>query len=141
VKVIVDTCVWSLALRRNIKPSGECALELRNLILDHKVQMLGPIRQEILSGIRDKNQFNKLQEYLENFPDMYPETEDYVEAARYFNLCRSKGIQGSNTDFLICAIAVRNKFSIFTIDKDFKRFAHAFPIILHRPDLIKDGDS
>lgn len=103
--------------------------------------MLGHIRQEILSGIRDKNQFDKLQKYLENFPDWVCETEDYIEAARCFNICQSKGIQGSNTDFLICATAARNHFSIFTIDKDFLRFSHALPIILHKPDLIKSEDS
>jgi hypothetical protein len=141
MRVIVDTCVWSLALRRSDEFSAGVVSELKNLILDHRVQMLGPIRQEILSGIRDKNQFNKLQKYLENFPDWICETEDYVEAARCFNTCRTKGIQGSNTDFLICATAVRNHFSIFTIDKDFQGFAHALPIILHKPDLIRALDS
>jgi predicted nucleic acid-binding protein len=44
---------------------------------------------------------------------------------------RSKGIQGSNTDFLICAAAVRRDMAIFTIDKDFLRFAKCLPIVLH----------
>lgn len=137
MKVIVDTCIWSQAFRRSRQPIADPVLELNNLILDHRVRILGPIRQEILCGIRDKNQFDKLQEYLEYFPDWLLETADYVQAARYFNICRSKGIQGSNTDFLICSVAARNHFSIFTIDKDFQRFSHALPIILHKPDLIE----
>jgi len=133
LKVIVDTCIWSLALRRSRKSPGIFVRELKNLILDHRVQMMGPIRQEILSGIHDTDQFNKLKEYLDAFPDYPLETEDYVESARYFNVCRSKGIQGSNTDFLICATSVRNRFSIFTRDKDFKRFAKYIPITFHKP--------
>jgi predicted nucleic acid-binding protein len=57
--------------------------------------------------------------------------DDYDEAASFFNRCREKGIQGSNTDFLICAVAVRNDFAIFTADKDFVLFQKVLPIALH----------
>jgi predicted nucleic acid-binding protein len=85
--------------------------------------MLGPIRQEILSGIPNDAQFKKLQKHLESFPDLAILTEDYVTAARFFNLCRSKGVQGSNTDFIICSVAVRKEFYIYTIDRDFELFS------------------
>ena len=123
MKVIVDTSVWSLALRRDRQGPNETVDEFRRLIRDHRVQMIGPIRQEILSGIRSESQFKKLKKQLESFPDLPAITEDYVNAATYFNRCCSKGIQGSNTDFLICAMANRNKFSIFTTDKDFELFS------------------
>jgi hypothetical protein len=132
MKVIVDTSVWSRALRRDKPESNNTVDEFRRMIQDHRVQMIGPIRQEILSGIRSKSQFIKLQKHLESFPDLPAITEDYVTAAKYFNRCRSKGIQGSNTDFLICAIAKRNKFSIFTTDKDFELFSKHIKIILHK---------
>jgi predicted nucleic acid-binding protein len=132
MKVIVDTSVWSLALRRGRPDASGLVLELQNLIQDHRVEMMGPLRQEILSGIRSESQFKKLQNHLKSFPDLPILTEDYVTAARFFNLCRSKGIQGSNTDFLICAVAARNKFSIYTTDKDFTRFSKQLPIALHK---------
>ena len=132
MKVIVDTSVWSSALRRGKKSIAAPAQELGQLIQDHRVQMIGPIRQEILSGIRDESQFKKLRKHLESFPDLPLLTNDYVHAAKFFNLCRSEGIQGSNTDFLICAVAVRNKFSIFTTDKDFELFSKHIKIILHQ---------
>jgi len=134
MKVIVDTSVWSLALRRDKDESPSPVQELRHLIHDHRVQMMGPIRQEILSGIRSKSQFKKLRKHLESFPDLPIFTEDYVTAAQFFNHCRSKGIQGSNTDFLICAAAVRNKFSIYTTDKDFQMFSKYIQIVLHKAD-------
>ena len=132
MKVIVDTSVWYLALRRDKQDSNSTVQELQRLIKDHRVQMIGPIRQEVLSGIRSESQFKKLQKHLESFPDLPAVTEDYVAAAKYFNRCRSKGIQGSNTDFLICAIANRNKFSIFTTDKDFELFSKHLKIVLHK---------
>jgi predicted nucleic acid-binding protein len=137
VKVIVDTSVWSLALRRDSQAFADPVQELRNLIHDHRVQMIGPIRQEILSGIRTESQFKKLCKHLESFPDLPILTGDYVGAAKFFNRCRSKGVQGSNSDFLICAVAVRNKFSIYTTDNDFELFSKHIPIVLHKAGKIQ----
>lgn len=134
MKVIVDTSVWSLALRRDKEDSPAQVQELRQIIHSHRVQMIGPIRQEILSGISSESQFKKLRKHLESFPDLPILTEDYITAAQFFNHCRSKGIQGSNTDFLICAVAVRNKFSIYTTDKDFDLFSKYIQIVLHKAD-------
>lgn len=131
MKVLVDTSVWSLALRRGRQSASALAVELGNLIADSRVRMIGPIRQEILSGIRDEAQFRELAVRLAAFPDLPITTEDHVTAARLFNLCRSKGIQGSNTDFLICAVAIRHKLAIFTTDKDFTLYAAHLPIVLY----------
>ena len=131
MRTLVDTSVWSLALRRTGSASNTAATELRRLILAHLVDIIGPIRQEILSGIRNPAQFDRLEASLAAFTDIVLDAEDYVTAAKFFNLCRSKGIQGSNTDFLICAVAVRHDVSIFTNDQDFLHFAKCLPIVLH----------
>ena len=99
MKVIVDTCIWSNAFRKN-NPQQQDSNVLTELIKDNRVVMLGPIRQELLSGIKQKKTFEQLSEGLNAFPDFLIETSDYVTAAEFFNTCRSKGIQASNTDFL-----------------------------------------
>lgn len=131
MRVLIDTSVWSLALRRGGAPKTPEAEELRRLIAAHFAEIIGPIRQEILSGVRDQTQFAQLEADLAAFPDLQVLTEDYVTAAKFFNLCRAKGIQGSNTDFLICAIAVRHDLAIFTTDRDFPQCARCLPIVLH----------
>ena len=131
MKVLVDTCVWSLSLRRRRTAENPYAQELKKLIAEYKVQMLGPIRQEILSGIRAKEQFENLQMHLQAFPDLLIETRDYERAADFFNTCRRQGIQGSNTDFLLCAIAEHHEMPIFTFDDDFRLFAGCLPVKLH----------
>jgi predicted nucleic acid-binding protein len=93
--------------------------------------MIGPVRQEILSGIRDIAQFNLLCDALRAFPDLVISTSDYQRAAAFFNRCRSRGIQGAHVDFVICAVAARYAMSIFTTDKDFSAFASILPIRLH----------
>ena len=133
MKVLVDTSVWSLALRRNLPADGAEVLELLELIRELRVQMIGPIRQEILSGIRSSAQFSTLRDHLRAFPDLELSVRDYENAAEFYNLCRSKGVQGSNTDFLICAISVRVKIPILTTDADFTLFQEHLPITLHNP--------
>jgi predicted nucleic acid-binding protein len=134
MKVLVDTCIWSYALRRS-KPADEHDLvikELRHLIRDNRVQMTGPIRQEILSGIRDSAQFILLRDHLRDFPDLAVTSSDHERAAEIFNSLRAKGIQGSNTDFLLCALSERTGMPLFTTDNDFKLFSRHLPVKLHR---------
>ena len=135
--VIVDTCIGSMALRRHGDRDNREGKEVETLIRDSRVQMLGPIRQEILSGVRDEKQFASLRAHLEAFPDLTIETDDYVMAATFYNLCRSRGVQGSNTDFLICSVSVRHHLAIYTKDGDFQQFAAHLPIVLHREEASR----
>ena len=129
MNVLVDTSVWSLALRRatSVHPAAE---SLRGLILDGRASIIGPIRQELLSGVKIDVQFDQLKQKLRAFPDVELTTDDYEEGARFFNVCRAKGVQGSNIDFLICAVAARRKLSVFTTDGDFELFARYIPVLL-----------
>ncbi|MFW6256029.1 MAG: PIN domain-containing protein, partial [Candidatus Sumerlaeota bacterium] len=133
--------VWSVALRRRKKRESHVVQEFRSLILEHRVDIIGPIRQELLSGLREKAQFEKLEKHLAAFPDIPLETDDHVMAAQFFNSCRAKGIQGSNTDFLICAVAVRRHLAIYSTDMDFSLFAKHLPIVLHETRKFEQGNS
>ena len=133
MKIIVDTCIWSQAFRRNAPRENRNVQELKELIKEIRVQMIGPVRQELLSGIKSKKQFDLLSDHLAAFPDLEIETEDYELAAEYYNKARKNGIQGSNTDFLICALSSRRKMPIFTIDKDFNHFKTFLPLEFHKP--------
>src|SRR5262245_12262991 len=131
MQVLVDTCVWSQALRRQ-EGSNTHARELSDLISDNRACLIGPIRQEILSGVRLTKQFQSLRDHLSAFPDLLIKTMDYESAAEFSNLLRSKGIQGSTIDFLICAVAHRYALLIYTLDDDFKHFSKHLPIKLYR---------
>jgi predicted nucleic acid-binding protein len=139
MNIIIDTSVWSLALRRQRSSAGAETRELAELVREGRAAMLGPVRQELLSGVRVDQQFEILRGHLRAFPDVPLEAEDYEEAAAFFNKCRAKGIQGSNTDFLICAVAVRRRFGILTTDTDFAHFARVLPIELHTPRASATG--
>ncbi len=128
--ILVDTCIWSLALRSSAPKEAAVAEQLSQLINDNQVRIIGPIRQELLSGYSDKNSFERLRQKLIYFPNEPILDADYESAAEFSNFCRSKGIQGSHTDFLICSVSIRAKFRIYTTDKDYQHYSKHLPISL-----------
>lgn len=88
---------------------------------------------EVLSGIKEIEIFEKFSDRLSAFPDRPIPSDAYVLAARLFNLCRGIGIQGSNTDFLICACAIQWNVPILSKDKDYLLYKKHIPIDLIEP--------
>jgi predicted nucleic acid-binding protein len=134
VRVLPDTPIWSAALRRKGGAANAYRAEMVRLVNHGVVEIIGPIRQELLSGIREQSQFEQVREHLRRFPDLQITTDDYEEAASFYNRCRSKGIQGSATDFLICAVATQKDLVIFTDDRDFVSYSKVLPIRLYPLD-------
>lgn len=135
MNILVDTPIWSLAFRRKGNLSGEessLVQELKTLIQELRAAIVGPIRQEILSGIADPGQYALLRHRMRAFDDVPLSSVDYEIAADFFNTCRRQGIQGSHIDFLLCAAAHRHAMPIFTTDSDFQRYADCLEISLYR---------
>jgi hypothetical protein len=121
VKILADTSVWSLALRRrkgSKLSAGEQRLTaaLSEAINDGRVAMLGPIRQELLSGIKEPEQFEKLRSILQSFAAERLDSTDYEEAGRLYNVCRNHGIECGPVDMLICSVAVRRRWRVLGND-------------------------
>jgi predicted nucleic acid-binding protein len=133
--VLVDTPIWSLALRRrdpDLNPrERNLTSALRELIEGGRAQLVGPVRQELLSGIRQESSFKKLRDHLRAFEQVPLDVADYEEAAHLNNRCRARGIAGSAIDFLICVTALRRSWQIFTTDRDFARYASIVPLTLY----------
>ena len=131
--IIVDTCMWSLALRGKTPREKDVASELAKLIDENRAKIIGPIRQEVLSGYSKHSEYEKLKNKLQYFPNETILDSDYEAAAEYSNLCRKKRIQGSHVDFLICAVSTRLKMKVYSNDKDFSNYAKFLPTSLHTP--------
>jgi predicted nucleic acid-binding protein len=137
MNVLIDTSVWSLALRRKHETLGRneqlLVMELSELIREGRAKVIGLVRQELLSGIKSNEQYEKLRLYLRAFPDELLDTFDYEEAAKAGNRCRAKGIVVSIVDVLLCAVTVRRGWSIFTTDPDFSHYGRVLPLAIHVP--------
>ena len=144
MRVLVDTSVWSLALRRrpnDLNPRESLLVsELAELVQEGGAGMIGVIRQELLSGIKSSAQFEELRKTLRAFTDEPLGIEDYEAAARASNTCRAKGIATTIVDMLICAVAHQRGMRIFTTDPDFDKYARCLPVKLHSArDAAADG--
>ena len=130
MRVLADTCAWSLLLRRgnpdSLNSEDQLMLAtLKDAVRDGRIAMLGPIRQEVLSGVRESAQFERLRQALSAFPDELIETADYEEAGRLFNHCRSQGVECGSIDILLCAVAARAQWTFLTNDKGIQRCLEA----------------
>src|SRR6202166_4865940 len=137
MNVLVDTSVWSLALRRKTESLNErerfLVAELSELIREGRARLIGLVRQELLSGIKTAEHYEKLRLHLRSFPDEPIDTSDYEEAAKAGNRCRGKGIVVSVVDVLLCAAAMKREWAILTTDPDFTNYAKVLPISIHIP--------
>ena len=136
MKVLVDTSVWSLALRRSknttLSPEQQNVVSaLADLMRDGRAVMMGAIRQELLSGIKTQVGFEALKSSLTAFEDVPLTMQDYEKAAEVFNTCRANGVQGSNTDFLICAVSINHQLPIFSVDNDFFNYQKHLQVLLY----------
>ena len=126
MKILVDSCVWSLALRRKSKTllskdEQRIVAILSDSVQNGRIAIIGPIRQEVLSGIKDSARFEKLRGALGAFPDEPIATGQYEEAARLHNLCRRRGVECGSVDMLLCVVAAQRRWSVLTTDAGLKR--------------------
>jgi len=137
VNILVDTSVWSLALRRAARnlsaPEKAIVAELAALIDEGGAKIIGLVRQELLSGIKSSEQFEKLREILAAFQDELTDSGDYERAALFGNKCRGQGVSVSLPDMLICSVARSRGWSIFTTASDFRRYGSILSTKLHAP--------
>ena len=80
--------------------------------------------------LRSLRKYDSIKRALRSFPDEEIATPIYEMAASFFNTCRRRGLQGSHTDFLICACAVAWETQILSKDADYTRFQDILPIDL-----------
>ena len=133
--VLVDTPVWSLALRRRVVDLAEPELRitkgLDQLVRTGRVQLLGTTRQEVLSGIREESQFQRIRVHLRSFEDVLVMADDYEEAARMSNRCKRSGIASAAADMLMCAVSARRHWQILSTDRDFLHYGRVLDLRLH----------
>jgi len=66
VSVLVDTDVWAEALRKKRGEPTAYVDELVALIKEGRLEIIGPIRMEVLSGIREPEIFEAFSDKLED---------------------------------------------------------------------------
>jgi len=131
VGLLVDTSVWSLAMRRDEQPnSPELKLLIKALDSGEEIYSTGVILQELLQGFSGAKSADAIVERFTAIPMLIPDTADHIQAAELRNKSRRKGIQVGTIDALIAQLSLRYQLSLLTADKDFKHMSKAVKLKL-----------
>lgn len=131
MSLLVDTSVWSMALRRDAPPDSPEVRALRAALESGElVVTTGLILQEILQGFAGPRARDAILDRFKALPFLMPQRQDHLEAAELRNRCRQKGIQVGTIDALLAALCIRYRVSILTTDADFGRIAEVTPLIV-----------
>ena len=124
MKLLVDTSVWSLALRRDGSPDlPEVRLLLRALDGESELYTTGLVLQELLQGFSGPAARESIVARFASLPLIVPTLEDHVEAAALRNVCRRRGVQVGTIDALIARLSVRFGLALLTTDRDFRHMS------------------
>jgi hypothetical protein len=132
--ITVDTSVLSLAFRRPRRAGGAAhpaVVRLREAIESGApVVVPGICTQELLTGVRTTEQFDRLVDLLAPFPVLLASRAHHLAASRVANACRAAGVAAGAVDALIAALTIESHARLLTADADFARVATVCPLAL-----------
>jgi len=121
VTLLVDTSVWSLALRRDASASEPEVHLLKDALMGADVVVTtGLVLQELLQGFSGPKSRAQIIERFAALPLLQPDREDHVAAADLRNTCRRAGIQVGTIDALLAQLCIRHDLTLLSTDNDFK---------------------
>ena len=118
--LLVDTSVWSLALRRDGSASEPEVQVLKDALLGSNVVVTtGLILQELLQGFAGPQARAQIIERFSALPMLQPDRDDHIAAAELRNTCRRAGVQVGTIDALLIQLSIRHGLTLLTTDRDF----------------------
>lgn len=133
MSILVDTSVWSLALRRDEPSSHDAVTYLRQALWrGESLFTTGLILQELLQGFRGPKNREKILTRLSSIPEIIPQREDHIAAAGLQNTCRRRGVQIDTVDVLLAQLCIRHDLTLLSTDNDFLHLARHAPLKIWR---------
>lgn len=121
--LLVDTSVWSLALRRDLPAPEPAVVALKEALAGSDIVVTtGIVLQELLQGFVGAKAKAQIVETFAALALVQPDREDHVDAAELRNTCRRAGVQIGTVDALIAQLCIRHGLTLLSTDLD---FAHA----------------
>lgn len=121
--VLVDTSVWSLALRRDRPRGGPVIDQLSAALTSDLVVTTGLIVQELLQGFLPDRSQSEIRRRLGALAYVQPSRDDHIAAADLRNTCRRAGVQLGTVDALIAQLCISRNLELLSTDRDFEHAA------------------
>lgn len=122
--VLVDTSVWSLALRRDRPANSPAVAGLRAALESDLVVTTGLIVQELLQGFLPERTQSEIRRRFRALPAVQPTRDDHIAAAELRNSCRRAGVQLGTIDALIAQLCITDDLELLSTDRDFEHASH-----------------
>lgn len=127
--LLVDTSVWSLALRRDTQATEPQAVHLKDALLGaDTVVTTGLILQELLQGFSGPKARSQIIDRFAALPLLQPDRSDHIDAAALRTTCRRAGVQLGTIDALLAQLCIRHELTLLTTDQDFTHAARHCPL-------------
>jgi len=137
--LLVDTSVWSLALRRDGEAIDPAVQELKAALLGADIVVTtGLVLQELLQGFSGPKAAAQIIERFAALPLLQPDREDHIAAAQLRNTCRRAGVQMGTVDALLAQLCIRHDVVLLSADKDFVHAAKHCPLRIWSPTTQQD---
>jgi len=132
--LLVDTSVWSLALRRD-EHLAHPEVELLRAALagGQPVVTTGLVLQELLQGFSGPSAAAAIIGRFSALPMIHPERDDHIAAAMLRNTCRRAGVQIGTIDALLIQLCQRHELTMLSTDGDFANASVHVPFKFWRP--------
>ena len=129
--LLVDTSVWSLALRRDGSTGAPEVRVLRDALAgSDAVVTTGLVLQELLQGFSGPRAAAAIIDRFAALPLVAPDRSDHIGAAEVRDVCRQAGVQLGTIDALLIQLCGRHELTLLTTDKDFSHAAQHVPFKL-----------
>jgi predicted nucleic acid-binding protein len=134
MSLLVDTSVWSLALRRGTPPDVPEVGALHHALAGGDVvATTGIILQELLQGVVREQVKTQIIDTFGALEYLVPTRDDHIAAAQVRTALRSVGVQVGTIDALIAQLAIAGGHMLLTTDRDFVVAARHVDFRLWRP--------
>jgi len=129
VTLLVDTSVWSLALRRDRDGDVPQIQALRAALEGGEIVVTtGLVLQELLQGFAGPRARKDIIERFAALPLLSPDRQNHIDAAELRNRCRRAGVQLGTIDALLAQLCIRHGLTLLTTDDDFVNAARHCPL-------------
>lgn len=134
MNLLVDTSVWSLALRRDASVADPEVHKLKDALLGADVVVTtGLILQELLQGFSGPKASAQIIARFAALPLLQPDRKDHIAAAGLRNTCRRAGVQIGTVDAVLAQLCIRHDVVLLSTDNDFVLAAKHCPLRVWSP--------
>ncbi len=118
--LLVDTSMWSLALRRGAPAQApEVRARADALGGSNVIVATGLMLQELLQGFNGPRAVASIVQRFSSLAWVQAQRDDHIAAAGIRDSCLRSGVQIGTIDALIAQLCISNGLTLLTTDRDF----------------------